>query len=106
MSNLVFYNGETYDITDFISKHPGGSIIKNAIGKNLEEVWEKYGVNWHLNNSRVMDTLKKYKVNSGNSNNFSIVNSKNLDIQPKKYLNVVYDLFILLPLVYFFVNIR
>ena len=36
--------------------------IKNAIGKNVEEVWEQYGVKWHLKNSHVMKHLKELKV--------------------------------------------
>ena len=51
-----------YDITDFIPKHPGGSIINNAKNKNLDEVWEKYNVTWHKTNANVQNILKKYKI--------------------------------------------
>ena len=61
-NNITFYKGEKYDLTPYINKHPGGSIIKNAIGKNVEEVWEKYGVKWHLKNNHVMKHLKELKV--------------------------------------------
>ena len=46
MANLVTFKGETYDITDFIPNHPGGSVIQKAIGNNLEDVWKENGVEW------------------------------------------------------------
>ena len=60
--NIVYYKGGKYDITEFISQHPGGSVIKKAIGKDLETIWKKFGVEWHLNNSNVMKQLEKYKI--------------------------------------------
>ena len=34
-NNITFYKGDKYDLTPYINKHPGGSVIKNAIGKNV-----------------------------------------------------------------------
>ena len=82
---IVKYKGSKYDITDFIPNHPGGSIIKNAENKNLEDVWEEFGVKWHLKNSRVMETLKKYKIEEFKPN-----------MVYKKNNYVIYDLVILL----------
>jgi len=58
----TYYKNNVYDITSFISSHPGGNIIMNAGGNNLEKIWSKYSVNWHNNNKRVMKTLEKYKI--------------------------------------------
>jgi Ca2+/Na+ antiporter len=60
---IVYYKGNKYDITDFIAKHPGGSVIDNSKNKNLDEVWDKYNVGWHKTNTDVQNVLKKYKVN-------------------------------------------
>ena len=56
------YEGHVYDITEFITKHPGGSVILKAGGKNLKTVWEKEGVEWHIKNKYVMNILDKYKI--------------------------------------------
>ena len=60
---IVYYKNNKYDITDFIPKHPGGSIINNAKNKNLDEVWDEYKVSWHKTNQNVQNTLEKYKIN-------------------------------------------
>lgn len=57
-----YYKGDVYDITEFVNEHPGGKIILNAGGENLEEIWEKYNVDWHLSNDFVQSTLEKYKI--------------------------------------------
>jgi hypothetical protein len=54
--NLLF-------ITNFIPKHPGGTIINNAKNKNLDEVLDKYNVSWHKTNPKVQNILEKYKMN-------------------------------------------
>jgi len=56
------YKGNVYDITSFVSSHPGGNIILNAGGKNLQEMWNLYNVKWHNNNNRVLKTLERYKI--------------------------------------------
>ena len=58
----TYYKGEVYDVTEFMGSHPGGSLILNAGGKNLEKVWEDLGYSWHMENPYVMKTLKKYKI--------------------------------------------
>ena len=60
---IVYYKNNKYDITDFIPKHPGGSVINNAKNKNLDEVWDKYNVSWHKTNPKVQNILEKYKIN-------------------------------------------
>lgn len=60
--NIVYYQGSKYDITDFIDTHPGGSIISQSIGKDLDKVWDQYNVSWHKNNINVKKILDKYKI--------------------------------------------
>lgn len=60
---IVYYKNNKYDITNFIPKHPGGSIINNAKNKNLDKVWDEYNVSWHKTNQNVQNTLEKYKMN-------------------------------------------
>lgn len=56
------YNGNVYNLTNYISNHPGGSVILRAAGKDLKTVWEDNGVGWHLKNSNIMGVLNKYKI--------------------------------------------
>ena len=56
-----YYKNNVYDITKFISKHPGGKIIMHAAGKDLEHEWEEHGVEWH-NNKHIIASLEKYKI--------------------------------------------
>lgn len=60
----VTYKNDVYDITNFISQHPGGNIILNALGRDLEEVWKSYSVKWHMKNASIMKTLETYKIGS------------------------------------------
>jgi len=63
--SIVTYKGQRYDLTDFIAKHPGGTIIKKALGENapsLEQVWKDNKVGWHNKNPYVMKILEKYKI--------------------------------------------
>lgn len=58
----TYYKGNVYDLTKFVNEHPGGSVILNAAGKNLEEVWKEFGVGWHNNNTSTKNILEKYKI--------------------------------------------
>ena len=58
----TYYKGSVYDITKFVKKHPGGRVILKAGGKNLEEVWDKFGVKWHNKDPEVQSTLKNYEI--------------------------------------------
>jgi|TARA_Y100000389_G_C17314482_1_gene439727 cytochrome b involved in lipid metabolism len=59
---IVFHNNKTYDITDFIELHPGGNIIKNAHNKNLIDVWNDFGVEFHINDEQIFSILEKYII--------------------------------------------
>lgn len=58
----IIYKNGVYNITDFVKKHPGGKIIRNAYGKDLEAVWKEYNVGWHMSNSNIISGLEKYKI--------------------------------------------
>ena len=47
----VTYKNGVYDITDFVSKHPGAKNILMAAGGSLEPFWNLYAV--HQNNAQV-----------------------------------------------------
>ena len=59
---ITSYNNKKYDLTDFVKHHPGGNIIMEANGKNVEDIWEEYNVSWHKNNKKVQEELKKYRI--------------------------------------------
>ena len=59
---IVYFKGKKYDISDFVASHPGGSIINKSRNKNLEEVWKKNNVSWHMKNQNVLNVLKKYEA--------------------------------------------
>lgn len=58
----VIYKGYIYDITHFVKRHPGGSLIKNSYGKDIEVVWSQFNVKWHMTDPSVITVLKKNKV--------------------------------------------
>lgn len=61
---ITYYNNNTYDLTNYINKHPGGNIIINAHNNNLIDVWKKYGVDFHINNDHVTNILNQYIVSN------------------------------------------
>ncbi len=64
---IITYKGQRYDITEFVPKHPGGSIINRLVRSHepLEKVWKDSNVEWHMKNPYVLKLLDKYKI--GNS---------------------------------------
>ncbi|XP_054641840.1 sulfite oxidase, mitochondrial [Dunckerocampus dactyliophorus] len=55
----VTYKGSVYDITEFVTMHPGGDKILLAAGGALEPFWALYAVH---NQEHVLDILSEYKV--------------------------------------------
>ncbi|NBP13200.1 FAD-dependent oxidoreductase [bacterium] len=58
----TYHKDKVYDITQFVPLHPGGSIIVNAGGKDLEATWRSYGIEWHLHDKSVLRILEKYRI--------------------------------------------
>ena len=56
----VTYKNGVYDITDFVSKHPGAKNILMAAGGPLEPFWNLYAV--HQNNNQVYALLEEYRI--------------------------------------------
>ncbi|KAK2821423.1 hypothetical protein Q7C36_020766 [Tachysurus vachellii] len=55
----VTYKDGVYDITDFVSIHPGGNKILLAAGKALEPFWALYAIH---EGEHVLEILSEYKV--------------------------------------------
>lgn len=55
----VTYQGGVYDITEFVSIHPGGEKIMMAAGGAIEPFWSLYAVH---NQEHVLEILSEYKV--------------------------------------------
>lgn len=76
----TYYKGNVYDVTKFVNSHPGGSIILNSGGKDLEKVWEEYGYGWHNRNPRVLKALEKFKIGKLKENMDSLPKSNNKSV--------------------------
>lgn len=59
---ICYLDNIVYDVTEFKKQHPGGTIINNAKGANLKDIWDKFGYSWHLDNNNVKEMLNKYKI--------------------------------------------
>ena len=53
----TIYEGHVYDISKFIKKHPGGEVIKYALGIDMTKIFNSVG---HNNDS--YNILEKYKI--------------------------------------------
>ena len=84
---ITYYKGEKYDITNFVSLHPGGNVIKEANGVDVEKIWNEKAP-WH-NNRFVLNILKLYKVKDNNY------------METNKVIFLIF-LFIILIIIYFF----
>ena len=54
---VVKHKGRSVDLTTFASQHPGGSVIWNAQGRDVEAVWNEQDVGWHAANKAVLEVL-------------------------------------------------
>lgn len=55
----VIYNSGVYDITDFVSKHPGGNKILLGAGGDIKPFWNLYAVH---KNDQVLSMLESYRI--------------------------------------------
>ena len=67
-SFIVQRKEKKYDLKQWIGKHPGGdknlmkAFSEENVNKDLEDIWKKEGVSWHINNERVENALKNYEI--------------------------------------------
>lgn len=55
---MTFKQG-VYDITTFVSEHPGGDQIMLAAGSSVEPFWILYGVH---NDSQILEMLETMRI--------------------------------------------
>ena len=58
----TIYKNNVYNISDYVKNHPGGNIILNSAGKDIESVWSSMGYGWHANSERIINKLESYKI--------------------------------------------
>ncbi len=58
----VIFEGNVYDITKFIPLHPGGAILNNYLGRDVEKVWTDGGFSKHLKLNNAYSILSGYKI--------------------------------------------
>lgn len=58
----VIFQGNVYDITKFIPLHPGGAILNNYLGRDVEKVWTDGGFSKHLASNSAYSILSSYKI--------------------------------------------
>ncbi len=58
----VIFQGDVYDITKFIPLHPGGAILNNYLGRDVEKVWTDGGFAKHLKSNSAYSILSGYKI--------------------------------------------
>jgi cytochrome b involved in lipid metabolism len=61
-SAWIIYQGDVYDITEFIPLHPGGAILTHYLGQDVEQVWKNGGFARHLEDNTAHSILSKYKI--------------------------------------------
>ena len=63
---LATYEGNYYNLADWVDKHPGGKFYINDLrNKDIKEQWKKLGVyDWKIKNQKVLDTLNTYIISN------------------------------------------
>ena len=56
----VTFHGAVYDISEFQNIHPGGNLIKQAAGGDVEPFWNKW--RYHYHTGKVQETLEELKI--------------------------------------------
>ncbi len=78
----VTYKHGVYNITNFVSKHPGAKNILMAAGGSLEPFWNLYAV--HKDNSQVYALLEEYRI--GNLHEEDVKENEKLAAETDPYL--------------------
>lgn len=58
----VTFRGEVYDLTRFKTVHPGGSLIEQTAGSDVEPFWNKWAI--HFESKKVKAILDECKIGS------------------------------------------
>lgn len=58
---VIFKHG-VYDVTSFLSSHPGGDQILNAGGYSIEPFWNVYGMH---KTQEIYNLLESYRIGEG-----------------------------------------
>ena len=58
----VIFQGNVYNITNFIQLHPGGAALNNYLGQDIEKVWTDEGFLKHLTSNNAYSILSGYKI--------------------------------------------
>lgn len=88
----TIYKGNIYDITHFVSEHPGGknNILKCA-GKDVTTVWKELGYTFHIDDMTIIKIITKNKVGvlveNFNNNNNTVFDNLNTNRLKFKYLS-------------------
>lgn len=73
----VTYKNGVYDITDFVSQHPGGEQIMLAAGSSVEPFWMLYGVH---KSQQILDLLESMRIGTNLKSTFRISSTKSFII--------------------------
>ena len=74
----TYYKDKVYDITKWVDLHPGGEIILKAGGRDLEKVWKENQLEWHANNSAILERLSQYEIGILESSEIEFTTYNNL----------------------------
>lgn len=89
----VTYKNGVYDVTNFVSNHPGGTHrIMLAAGKDLSELWKDPQYQLHFRSPLAMELLEEMRIGDLHSSDIVEVDMAKLEKPPLKYpTNKVYD---------------
>ena len=74
----IIYKNNVYDITKWIPKHPGGSIIMKGVGKRIDSLFTKY----HSHSNNAKNIMKQFKIGRLKK---KIIKTKKLNKSKLKY---------------------
>ena len=54
----VTYKEGVYDVTDFVSKHPGGDFVMLAAGQAVDHYWKSYPIHFSLETLELLESMR------------------------------------------------
>ena len=64
---FVTFRGGVYDVSKFCKSHPGGDLIAQAAGGDVEPFWQKWA--YHYHSIKVKHALEELRVGTLHENN-------------------------------------